>query len=166
MARWWLAAMWGQGNGSGCADFSRRKTGMPIDRETTENVFLCGLDIGKCIFVWVRYIGTCWCCYGKEKVIPTKEHWLRWSKKWRGERGVILSSVANTAAKPRNWATFDPVLTTKNGCAAVWQNISYTYLYGLWSGTAVWEVNAPRFGEIFVGNTDFEGQFDVCNRNG
>ena len=46
-----------------------------------------------------------------------------------------------------------PQKTAKNGCAAVWRNISYTYLYGLWSGAAVWEVNDPRFGEIFVGNT-------------
>ena len=27
----------------------------------------------------------------------------------------IIHSVANTVAKPQNWATFDPVLTTKNG---------------------------------------------------
>ena len=66
------------------------------------------------------------------------------------------SSVANTTAKPRNWATFNPVLTTKNGCAAVWRKISYTYLYGLRFGTAVWEVIALRFGEIFVGNTEEE----------
>ena len=27
---------------------------------------------------------------------------------------LLHTSVANTTAKPRNWATFDPVLTTKN----------------------------------------------------
>ena len=44
-------------------------------------------------------------------------------------------SVANTATKPRNWATFDPVLTTKNGCAAVWGRSAtatrISNLYGL-----------------------------------
>ena len=48
---------------------------------------------------------------------------------------------------------FWPRKTAKNGCAAVWRNISYTYLYRLLSGASVWKVNAPRFGEISVGNT-------------
>ena len=57
---------------------------------------------------------------------------------------------------------FWPRKTAKNGSAAVWRKISYTYLYGLWSGAAVWDVNAPRFGEIFVGNTGIMVKY-VCH---
>ena len=46
-----------------------------------------------------------------------------------------MISVANTAAKPQNWATFDPVLTTKNGEKRVRRGLAkyqlhVTYLYG------------------------------------
>ena len=58
---------------------------------------------------------------------------------------------------------FWPRKTAKNGCVAVWRNISYTYVYGLWSGAAVWEVNAPWFGAIFVGNSDHTWLKQQCS---
>ena len=51
-----------------------------------------------------------------------------------------MHSVANTAAKPQNWATFDPVLTTKKRR----------------------EMGAPRFGEISA--TRISMGFDLAPR--
>ena len=36
------------------------------------------------------------------------------------------------------WPCFDHEKRQKNRYAAVWRNINYTYLYGLWSDAAVW----------------------------
>ena len=115
-------------------------------------------------YAHVIQISTTYPVFGPKKALELLcDFVVAWWSQWHIEY-AYRDSVANTTAKPRNWATFDPVLTTKNRCAAVWRNISYTYLYGLWSGAAVWEVIAPRFGKMFVGNT-VQGlvRQDVCN---
>ena len=67
---------------------------------------------------------------------------------------VIKSSVANTAKLGYFWPWFDLEKRRKTGAPRFGEISATSYLYGLWSHSAVWEVNAPRFGEFFVGNTD------------
>ena len=70
---------------------------------------------------------------------------------------LVLYSVSSSVAnKPQNWSTFDPVLTTvrKTGAPRFGErSATHVSLWANWSGAALWEVIAPRFGDIFVGNT-------------
>ena len=52
---------------------------------------------------------------------------------------LVYSSVANTAAKSRNWATFDPVLTTKNGVRRCLAKDQLHFIHvSLWAKALIW----------------------------
>ena len=55
----------------------------------------------------------------------------------------LTASVANTAAKLRNWATFDPVLTTKNCEKRVSRGLAKDQLHvSLWA--LIWRRSFER----------------------
>ena len=57
---------------------------------------------------------------------------------------IVAFSVANTTAKPRNWATFDPVLNMKNGEKRVRRGLAKYQLHvSLWA--LIWRRGLVNF---------------------
>ena len=74
--------------------------------------------------------------------------WPEDPSQWGGIVGLpiqsLCSSVANTAAKPRNWATFDPVLTMKNSEKRVRCSLAKFQLHvSLWA--LIWRRGLVKF---------------------